>query len=211
MTPHLTATLALLAATGIGIYLTPPVADTAPPRSLVSIPEAVAGWSSTDGVPEALLPRDPNEKAARRLTYQKDGGHAFISVAFFTRQDNPARRASITFIYPRRGTSLIEGSRVDLTLGRNGDKPVSLPAVVIHGDDTRLAVLYWHQIGTHVYGSDYWLRLTLLARIILSRRGDSLLVRVAVPVDGLEGVPSALRTAGEIAPFIYRAVADVDR
>jgi EpsI family protein len=210
MMRHLLATLALLAATGIGIYLTPPVADKEPPRSLRNL-ETVAGWRSMEGVPEALLPRDPNEKAASRLTYQNAGGHAFVSVAFFTGQDDPARRPSINFVYPRRGASLIEGSPLDLTLGPDGDEPVSLPAVVIHAEDTRLAVLYWHQIGTHVYASDYWLRLTLLARIILARRGDSILVRVAVPADGLEGVPAALRTAGEIAPLIYRAVADVDR
>lgn len=210
MTRHLIATLALLATTGIGIYLTPPLPDTAP-LPLAGMMGAIPGSHSSEGAPEALLPRDPNEKVAGRFTFWKDRGPAFVSVALFTRQDNPARRASINFIYPLRGASLIEGSRLDVALGQNGNERVSLPTVVIHGADTRLAILYWHQIGTHAYSSDYRFRLGLLTRILFARRGDSLLVRVAVPADGPQDVTRALRTAGAIAPLVYQAVVDVDR
>jgi EpsI family protein len=207
---HLFVTLALLAVAGAAIHLTPAVPDKESSRLIVSIPETVAGWTSTEGAPEALLPRDPNEKVSVRRTYQYSDHMAFVSVALFTRQDDPARRASINLIYPQRGANLIERSWFELKLGWNGDKTVSLPAVVVHEGDRRLAALYWHQIGKETYSSEYRLRLALLGRILLARRADMLLVRIAVPATGTEGAPVALSTASEIAPFLYKAIAEVD-
>jgi EpsI family protein len=208
---HLSVTLALLAVAGAAIHLTPSVTDTESSRLIVGIPETVAGWTSTEGAPEALLPLDPSEKSALRRTYRKDGREAFVSIALFTRQDDPRRRASINLIYPLRGTSLIERSHMDLVLGQPGEKAASLPAAVVHEGDRRLAILYWHQIGKQTYSNEYRLRLVLLGRILFARRADMLLVRIAVPATGTEGAPAALRTASEVAPFLYMAIAELDR
>jgi EpsI family protein len=207
---HLSVTLSLLAVAGAAIHLTPAVPDKESSRLIVSIPETVAGWTSTEGAPEALLPQDPNEKSALRRTYRKDGCEAFVSIALFTRQDDPGRRSSINLIHPLRGTSLIESSWLDLKFGQPGEKVASLPAAVIREGNRRLAVLYWHQIGRQTYSSAYRLRLVLLGRILFARRADMLLVRIAVPAAGEEGAPAALRTASEIAPLLYKAIAELD-
>jgi EpsI family protein len=210
MTWHLSVTLALLAIAGVAIHLTPAVPDSEPSRSVISIPETLGGWTSTEGAPEALLAQDPNEKVSVRRTYRYSDHVAIVSVALFTRQDDPARRASINLIYPQRGASLIERLSFELKLGRNGEKSVSLPTLVVHDGDRLLAALYWHQIGKETYSSEYRLRLVLLGQILFARRANMLLVRIAVPATGTEGVPAALRTASEIAPLLYKAIAELD-
>lgn len=209
MTWHLSATLALLVVAGTAIHLTPAVSDSEPSRPVISIPEMFGGWTSTEGAPEWLLPRDPNEKVSVRRTYQDRDHVAFVSVALFTREDNPGRRSSANFIHPLRGPSLIESSRLDLKLGQPSETAASLPTAVLHEGNRQLAVLYWHQIGRQTYGSAYQLRLALLGRILLARRADMLLVRIAVPTTGAEGAPGALRAATQIAPSLYRAIAEL--
>jgi len=206
---HLSVTLALLAVAGAAIHLTPAVPDSESSRAVISIPETLGGWTSTEGAPEALLPRAPNDKSGPRRTYRKAGREALVSIAPFTRQDDPGRRSSINLIHPLRGTSLIESSWLDLKLGQPGEKAASLPAAVVHEGNRRLAVLYWHQIGRQTYSSPYRLRLVLLGQILFARQADMFLVRIAVPDTGTERTPAALRTAGEIAPFLYKATAEV--
>ena len=80
------------------------------------------------------------------------------------------------------------------------------PDVEIRNDYSSVA--YWYQIGRRVYGSDYWYRWALVRRIVLARRGDSLLVRIAVPVDRTQELPSSLSAVAELGPPLYAALAD---
>ncbi len=198
--------LGLLAATAGVVYVAPPVLDRGNPIVLYGLPTTLAGWTATDGVPEPLLPPDPHEMATVRRAYRNGQRIAWISVAMFTRQDDPVRRASIDRIYPQQHVALVERARLTVVL--DGSVPTALPAVVIHRAGQQLMVVYWHEIGRRAYGSEYWFRWALMRNILFARRGDSVLVRIAVPVSQTEGVSRSLAAVTELVPSLYAALAD---
>ncbi len=198
--------LGLLAAAAGVVCGAPPVPDSEKPGVLDRLPTTLAGWTATDGVPESLLPPDPHEMAAVRRTYRSGQRIAWISVALFTRQDDPLRRASVNRIYPEQHVALVEP--VDLIVALDGSSPTALPASVIHRGGQQHAVVYWHQIGRRAYGSEYWFRWALMRRTLVARRGDSVLVRIAVPVNQTDWLARSLGAVAELGPPLYAALAD---
>lgn len=124
----------------------------------------------------------------------------------FTRQDDPLRRASINRIYAEEHVALVE--RVDLAVALDGSSPTALPAMVIHRGGRQLVVVYWHQLGRRAYGSEYWFRWALMRRILVTRRGDSVLVRIAVPVNQTDGLSRSFEVVAELGPPLYAAMTD---
>lgn len=192
---RLVVVLGLLTATAAGWYLAPPVRECASTAALDELPATLQGWTGVDGIPDRILPGDPAEATMVRRTYRSGRRVAWVSVALFTRQDEPDRRASINLIYPEKDVSLVE--RMAL---RRAD------AALISGADRRFLVVYWRQIGRRMYASELRFRLALMRQILFARRGDSLLVRIAVPV-GPEGLPEALVTATELTQLLEAVVA----
>jgi EpsI family protein len=197
--------LGLLAGAVGVVYGTPPVPEHRTPGMLEGLPRALAGWTATDGIPESLLPPDPREAAAVRRTYRSGPRIAWISVALFTRQDEPARRASVDRIHPERDVTLAEP--VAITVALEGSSPIRR-ARVIHRGGEQHAVVYWHQIERRAYGDGYSFRWALMRRIVLDRRGDSVLVRIAVPVDQTDR-DAALASVAELGPPLHAALARI--
>lgn len=198
--------LGLLASVAGAMHGLPPVRDREAPALAHVLPSTLGAWTATDGVPEAVLPLDNHEAAAIRRTYRDGQRVAWISVALFTHQDEPLRRASVQHIYPETHVARIEPA--DLTMALDGRNPTTVPARLIHRGGRQHVVAYWYQIEGHAYGSDYWYRWALVRRILLDRRADSLLVRIAVPVDRAQGLSSSLSVAAELGPRLYLALAD---
>lgn len=196
----------MLAAAAAAIYLGPPVREGRRPLALDLLPLSLDGWGGSDGIPESALPVDPNEIMAVRRTYRDEHRVAWISVALFTRQDDPGRRPSINLLYPEKGASRVERVSFTVSLTRPPGRAVSLPAVVIHRKDQRLIVAYWYQIGRDVYGSEYSFRLALLRSILFERRGDALLVRIAIPGEADSRPAAALDAVGRLAGPLYMAL-----
>jgi len=194
--------LGLLAVAAGIVYGTPPLAEREAPGTLDKLPAVLAGWTATDGAPESLLPPDPHEMAAVRRTYRSGGRVAWISVALFARQDEPARRASINHVYPERQVALVEP--VAITMALEGSSP-TLRARVIHRGSEQRAIVSWHQIGDRIYADEYSFRLALMRRVLVARQGDSVLVRIAVPIDqGSRG--SSLASVAELGPPLHAAL-----
>ena len=197
--------LGLLAGAAGVAYGTPPVPEREGPGVLDRLPTTLAGWTATDGVPESLLPPDPRERAAVRRTYRSGQRIAWISVALFTRQDDPLRRVSVNRIYPEQQVALVEP--VDITVALDGPSPTTLRARVIHrGREQQHAIVYWHQIQRRTYGSEYSFRWALMRRVLVARRGDSALVRIAVPVDQMD-LARSLGSIVELGPPLHAALA----
>lgn len=192
---RLAVVLGLLTVTAAVVYLTPSVRECPSPPALDTLPAVLGEWTGVDGVPNAVLPVDASETAAVRRTYRSGRGVAWVSIALFTREDEPDRRASVNRIYPEKNVSMVE--RVAL--------PVTA-AVIVATPDRRFVVAYWHQIGGRRYASESRFRLALMRDILFARRGDSLLVRIAVPV-GPEGAPAALTTAAVLTRALEDALA----
>lgn len=173
--------LMLCAATTVVLYLAPPVRSATNPVSVYAVPATLGSWSGSDGVPEEILPVDPNERVSLRRTYHSGDHVAWVSVALFVGQDRESRRASINRIYPQRSVSRIESVAFAAPLNGPASRPIALPAVIIRHDARELLVAYWHQIGTRVYGSEYGFRMALMRNIVWARRADSMLIRIATP------------------------------
>ena len=203
---RLGAVLALLASAGCAVHWLPPLRDREAPPLDKALPNRLGAWTTTDGVPETVLPFDDHEAGGVRRTYRDGQRVAWISLGLFTHQDEPLRRPSVQRIYPEARAVRIEAAA--LTMAFDGLGPTTVAARVIHGDGRQHVVAYWYQIGRHVYGSDYWYRWALVRRIVLARRGDSLLVRIAVPVDRTQGLSRPLSAAAELGPPLYAALAD---
>ena len=197
--------LGLLASVGGVVHWLPPVRDREAPALEEVLPKMLGAWAATDGIPEDVLPFDDHEAGAVRRTYRDGGRVTWISVARFTHQDEPLRRVSVQHIYPETHVARIEPA--GLTMALDGVRPTTVPARLIHRGGRRQFVAYWYQIGGHVYGNDYWYRWALVRRILLARRGDSLLIRIAVPVDRDQGPSRALSDAAEFGPPLYAALA----
>ena len=197
--------LGLLAGAVGVVYGTPPVPEREVPGMLDRLPTALAGWTATDGIPESLLPPDPREMAAVRRTYRSGQRRAWISVALFTRQDDPVRRVSVDHIYPEGQVALVEP--VGFAAALEGSSP-TLRARVIHRGSERRAIVYWHQIGRRTYGDEYSFRWAMMRQILVARRGDSVLVRIAVPVDQTDLGPS-LGSVAELGPPLHAALASI--
>lgn len=195
----------LTGAAGV-VYGTPPVPERAGPDVLDRLPTTLTGWTATDGVPDSLLPPDPRERAAVRRTYRSGQRIAWISVALFTRQDDPLRRVSVNRIYPEQQVALVEP--VAITVALDGSSPTTLRARVIHRGSEQHAIVYWHQIQRRTYGSEYSFRWALMRRTLVARRGDSVLVRIAVPVDQAD-LSRSLGSVAELAPPLHAALAGI--
>jgi EpsI family protein len=198
--------LGLLAGAAGVVYGTPPVPERAGPDVLDRLPTTLTGWTATDGVPASLLPPDPRERAAVRRTYRSGQRIAWISVALFTRQDDPLRRVSVNRIYPEQQVALVEP--VAITVALDGSSPTTLRARVIHRGSEQHAIVYWHQIQRRTYGSEYSFRWALMRRTLVARRGDSVLVRIAVPVDQAD-LSRSLGSVAELAPPLHAALAGI--
>ena len=198
--------LGLLAGAAGVAYGTPPVPESETAGVLDRLPTSLAGWTATDGIPESLLPPDPRERAAVRRTYRSGQRIAWISVALFTRQDDPLRRVSVNRIYPEEQVALVEP--VDITVALDGSSPTTLRARVIHRGSEQHAIVYWHQIQRSTYGSEYSFRWALMRRILVARRGDSVLVRIAVPVNQTD-LARSLGSVAELGPPLHAALAGI--
>jgi EpsI family protein len=202
-----TVLLLLVAAGGI-VYLVPSVHDGSNTAALYAFPVTLDSWTGSEGAPEWALPVDPRERAAIRRTYRRGEKLAWVSVAVFTRQDDVSRRTSINFIYPERNSSLLEPVSLVVSLDGAAPSPISLPARLVHQERRRILVAYWHQIGRNPFGSELGYRAAMMRDLIVSRRGDSILVRIALPVAPEEPVAEPLRTVSALAPLLHQAVND---
>jgi EpsI family protein len=199
--------LVLFAAGAVVLHRVPAVKGATNPVSLFALPMTLGAWVGAEGIPEEILPVDPNEKLSVRRTYRNGRQLAWVSVALFVGQDVESRRASVNRIYPQHGVSLIEPVSFGLSLPGSPAMSVTLPAVIVHHQDShRLLVAYWHQIGNSVYGGEYRFRLALMRELILTRGVDSILVRIATPLG--TGLPEADERAvvGGLAPSVYAAL-----
>jgi len=203
---RLGVTLILFAGAGAILYMAPPVKGAVSPVSLYALPVMLGAWSGTDGVPDEILPPDPNEKLSVRRSYRHGHQVAWVSVALFVGQHDEARRASIDKIYPQRNVSLIEPVSLTVSLNTSAPMPITLPGVIVHQDSRRLLVVYWHQIGSVAYGNEYRFRFALMRDLIFTRRGDALLVRIALPASVDRPVHEDLLTARELALPLYAAI-----
>jgi len=195
---RLLAVLALLAVTAGSIVLAPRVRECAGFATLDALPSGLAGWADGDGIPDEALPIDAAGVAAMRRAYRSGPRVAWVSVALYTRQDDPERRASINRIYPERDVSRVERVRLP--------GPARASAVSVSRRDRRVIVAYWYQIGERTYASEARFRLALITEILLARRGDSLLARVAVPV-GPDGIGPALDAAAQLSAALVGSLA----
>ena len=198
MRARLIAVLALLVLAAGAIVLTPRVRECPRAAPLEGLPTILAGWTDADGIPDETLPIDPSEVAAVRRTYRSGPRVAWVSVALFTRQDDPERRASINRIYPEQDVSRVERAALPTASPRPN-------AVVVSRRDRRVVVAYWYQIAGQTYASETRFRLALMREILLARRGDSLLARVAVPV-APDGIAASLTSAAELAAALRLAL-----
>lgn len=205
---RLTVVLGLLLLAGVTLRLAPDVRERAAGAAVYAIPGVIADWTSGEGAPEWALPSDPNERATSRRTYRRGPQTAWVAVSFFTRQDEPRRRAAVNFIHPLRHTVRIDGLTLAVALNGRAESRTHLQAALIQfGDRQRLVVIYWHQMGESAYGGEYAYRLALTRDILLARRADSALVRIGVPVPPGDSPAPALGLAAELAPSLYAAAA----
>jgi EpsI family protein len=195
---RLIAVLALLVLAAGAIVLTPRVRECPRAAPLEGLPTILAGWKDADGIPDETLPIDPSEVAAVRRTYRSGPRVAWVSVALFTRQDDPERRASINRIYPEQDVSRVERAALPAASPRPN-------AVVVSRRDRRVVVAYWYQIAGRTYASETRFRLALMREILLARRGDSVLARIAVPV-APDGIAASLASAAELAAALRQAL-----
>lgn len=205
---RLGVTLLLFALGALALHMPLSMQDGVRPSSLYALPVTLGTWTSADGAPEETLPVDPNERSAVRRTYRNGSQVALVSVALFAGQNSEARRASVNKIYPQKNVSLIQPLSLTVPLNGPSASPVALPAVALHQNSQRLVVVYWHQIGRQTFGSEYRFRLALVREILFARRGDSILVRIAVPGTDPSGIAEALATVSTLAPLLYTAMND---
>jgi len=198
--------LVLLGATGVILHTATPVTSAVNPASLFSVPPRVGTWAGVDGVPEEILPLDPNEKLSVRRTYQRGPQVAWVSVALFVGQNDETRQASINKIYPQRNVSLVEQMPVTVSLDAPPAGPVKIPAVLIHQESREFLVGYWHQIGGRVFGNEYRFRLALMQGLLFERRADTLLIRIAAPVGKKSQTGEALAAVSELGSAVYAAL-----
>jgi EpsI family protein len=200
--------LILFAATAGILHMAPPVTDAMKPVSVYAVPMTLGTWSGADGVPEEILPADPNEKLSVRRTYRNGDHLAWITVALFVGQD----RGSINKIYPQRSVNRIEPVTFTAALNGSATSPLVLPAVIIHQDSRRLLVAYWHQIGNRVYGDEYRFRFAQMRDMVFARRADSMLVRIATPAGPAPQLGMDLATVAGLASDMYAALGgDISR
>jgi len=206
MSWRLGVTLMLFGAAAAVLHLAPPVKAAVNPVLLFALPITLGEWSGTEGVPAEILPADPSEKLSVRRTYRSGARVAFVSVSLFSGQDEEAHRGSINKIYPQRSVSLIEAVPFSARLTGSTGGPVTLPAVVVHQESERLLVAYWHQIGNSVYGNEYRFRLALMRDLILTRRADTLLIRIATPAGRGRPLADNLAVVADLARAVYAAL-----
>jgi len=200
--------LVLFGAAAAVLYTAAPVTSAVNPASLYVVPSKVGAWTSVEGVPEDILPLDPNEKLSVRRTYQRGSQVAWVSVALFVGQSEETRQASINRIYPRRNVSLIERMPITMSLGALPAGSVQIPAVLVHQESREILVAYWHQIGRRVLGNEYRFRLALMYGLLFERRADTLLVRVAAPAGREIPAAEVVAQVSELASAVHAALSE---
>ena len=198
--------LVIFGAAGAILHTATPVTSAVNPASLFSVPPQVGAWTSVDGVPDDILPLDPNEKLSVRRTYQRGPQTAWVSVALFVGQSDETRQASINKIYPQRNVSLLERMPVTVSLGAPPAEASRIPAVLVHQEAREFLVAYWHQIGGRVFGNEYRFRMALMRGLLFDRRADTLLVRIAAPAGKESQTTEALAAVSELGSAVHAAL-----
>src|SRR4030095_5941642 len=131
---RLAVILGLFAGSAAILYLAPPVTSAVNPVTVYAVPTALGSWSGVEGVPEEILPLDPNERASVRRTYRDGDRIAWVSVALFAGQAQSARQSSINKIFPERSASRLEPVSFAAKLRGAGENSIALAGVILHQD-----------------------------------------------------------------------------
>ena len=196
--------LALASAAIVTTAAVPAIPQTAHSSRLGDVPPLLGRWTVTIGAPEDVLPPDPRQAGADRLTFRSGAQVAYATMAFYSGQDDSTRRPSLRHITAARP------SRVDRSALRirsiAGTEPLSVTAALVHHGQARTLLVYWHELDGRAYGDAYAFRLALGRSALFHRRADSTMVRVAVPVaDEVAGLEQARAVVQDLVPALHAA------
>jgi EpsI family protein len=165
-------------------------------KPLSEFPAAVAGWKIEREYPIEKEVQDVlrADDTLNRVYVNADRtATASLFIAFFKTQRQGQTPHSPKNCLPGAGWMPAEDSKVPVAVGGRTE-PIVVNKYVISRGEERSVVLYWYQSHSRVVAGDLSARLWLVADAITSRRSDTALVRVIVPVrDGVEGAESAAR------------------
>jgi EpsI family protein len=193
--PHLAVGMAMIAAYGVAIALTPTRYEVAEGTVDLEkmIPRAFGDWTEvkTAAIQIDLSPRDGEERSTNqpydqtlmRSYVRKDGAMVMLAVAYGRTQRQEVKIHRPELCYVAQGFDIGRKELVDLDLGGRSNLPVY--RLVTHNDRRTEPVTYWIRIGDKISTSAWQSRWRILVEGLHGRIPDGILVRVSQVVPSL--------------------------
>jgi EpsI family protein len=199
MNPRFWTVVLLLAGTGV-LLQTRGIGDRIPDSEPLSrIPFNIAGWSGSEMQidQETLDVLGAGSFLSREYMRGNDGPTIDLFVGYF-----PTQRTGVSIHSPRNclpGSGWAFESSKYLYLNDANGKPHRVGEYVITNGENRQFVIYWYQAHGRSIANEYLAKMYFVIDAMRMNRTDGGLIRVATPINSLEGTAPARARAESFA------------
>lgn len=193
----------ILAAQALGLNALVRRDDLAAHIPLWMIPEKLGPWDTGENQSLSVHEQSnlkPDDYVARIYTNRDSARAAALLVLYFASQRTERAPHSPRNCLPGNGWVPERFQPLAIPLDRGGTATVN--RVTVRNGDRVNVVLYWYHSSSGAVANEYWAKVRLILDAMLLGRSDTALVRITVPVTGMDE-RAAETTAVEFARLLY--------
>ncbi len=167
------------------------------------VPEKLGSWETAENQSLSVHEQSnlkPDDYVARIYTHRDSARAAALLVLYFASQRTERAPHSPRNCLP--GNGWVPERFQPLTLPLEGGASAIVNRVTVRNGDRVNVVLYWYHSSSGAVANEYWAKVRLILDAMFRGRSDTALVRVTVPVSGMDE-QSAEAEAVEFARLMY--------
>ena len=176
-----------LSAQALGLHTIVSRNDTAAHIPLWMLPEKIGPWETQEHQSLSNYEQSnlkPDDYLARIYVNRDNQKAAALFVLYFASQRTERAPHSPRNCLP--GNGWVPERFQPLTIPLDGGKSATVNRVTVRNGDLVNVVLYWYHSSSGVSANEYWAKVRLISDAIFNSRSDTALVRITVPVQGIE-------------------------
>lgn len=193
----------ILAAQALGLNALVRRDDLAAHIPLWMIPEKLGPWDTAENQSLSVHEQSnlkPDDYVARIYSNRDSPNAAALLVLYFASQRTERAPHSPRNCLPGNGWVPERFQPLAIPLDRGATATVN--RVTVRNGDHLNVVLYWYHSSSGAVANEYWAKVRLILDAMLLGRSDTALVRITVPVTGMDE-HAAETTAVEFARLMY--------
>ncbi len=206
---YLVTLVVLLGLAGGLAYLPARVSPREATGTMTNLPMVMGEWAASPGAPSHILPDDPRARESIRWTFRNGDQVIWVTIGVYSSRNNPELRPSINYLVSEPRVSGIDRTVLPVRLDGEATRSRPVNHITVTIGSSRVAMLYWYQLGPTSIADEYRLRWALFLNTLLGRTERLALVRIATTAE--TGQETARPSAAEkflqvFYPVLMKAV-----